>query len=295
MADPKIWIASTVPMLVAAALSYGMENKFNLFWFLLGSVGVYLIEIGKNAVNEVVDYKSGVDTFIAPDERTPFSGGKKTIVDGLLTVEDAKKIAIYTLSAAAAIGIFISFLREPKVFYIGLLGMALAVFYSLPPFMLCYRGLGEFAVGITFGPLVLCGMYLVLAHNISKEAIIASTILGFLIANVLWVNQFPDYEADKKGNKKNWVVRLGKERSIKVYALLFAMAYIADLLLAVYSKKFLFLLPLITIPNSIKAVKIAKNNLNDIPRFIEANALTVQIYQLTGLTLIIASLLSKYI
>ncbi|MGB9838941.1 prenyltransferase [Thermovenabulum sp.] len=282
-------------MAVAASLAYSFENKFHLFWFLLSAAGVYLIEIGKNAVNEIVDYISGVDTFIPKDERTPFSGGKKTIVDGLLTVKDVRNIAIYTFLAAVAVGLIVWYFREPKIFYIGLSGMALSIFYSLPPFMLCYRGLGELAVGIAFGPLVLCGMYLVLASSIRYEAIIASVILGFLIANVLWVNQFPDYEADKKGNKKNWVVRLGKERSVTIFALLFALAYLTDIILVLYTKNLVFLLPLISLPLSVKAVKVAKENLNYIPKFIEANALTVQIYQLTGITLVAASLISKFL
>ena len=52
------------------------------------------------------------------------------------------------------------------------------------------------------------------------KVMIVGLPLGFLIANVLWINQYPDYEADMKGNK-NWVVRLGKEKGILVYGLLF--------------------------------------------------------------------------
>lgn len=77
LADPKIWIASTVPMLVAAALAYGNTGRFHPGWFLLSAVGIYLIETGKNAINEYVDYKSGADRNVTPENRTPFSGGKK--------------------------------------------------------------------------------------------------------------------------------------------------------------------------------------------------------------------------
>ena len=151
LADPKIWIASTVSMIVAAALAYNLKGAFNLYWFVWTVVGIYLIEIGKNAINEVVDYDSGVDTFVTKEERTAFSGGKKTIVDGKLTVLEAKVIAILTMAAAALIGIYISVYREPKVFIIGVIGFTLSIIYSLPPFKLAYRGLGELTVGLTFG------------------------------------------------------------------------------------------------------------------------------------------------
>ena len=51
LADPKIWIASTVPMIVGAAFAFGNSGKFDLYWFLVALIAVYCIEIGKNAVN----------------------------------------------------------------------------------------------------------------------------------------------------------------------------------------------------------------------------------------------------
>src|SRR5690606_13695116 len=89
LADPKVWVASTVPMLVAATLAYRDLGFVHLGWLLAVAIGVYLIEIGKNAVNEVVDFQSGADRFVAPEDRTPFSGGKKTLTEGRLTTGEA--------------------------------------------------------------------------------------------------------------------------------------------------------------------------------------------------------------
>ncbi|MBS4021911.1 MAG: hypothetical protein KGZ79_05770 [Dethiobacter sp.] len=33
VADPKIWIASTIPMAVGGALAYGLNGSFNWYWF----------------------------------------------------------------------------------------------------------------------------------------------------------------------------------------------------------------------------------------------------------------------
>nr|WP_279432251.1 prenyltransferase [Caldanaerobacter subterraneus] len=57
-----------------------------------------------------------------------------------------------TILAACAIGLAIVIFREPLVLIVGLLGILMAVFYSLPPFKFSYRGLGEIAVRVTFGP-----------------------------------------------------------------------------------------------------------------------------------------------
>lgn len=293
LADPKIWIASTVPMLVGSALAYGITGAFSLYWFAAALLGIYLIEIGKNAVNEVVDYQSGVDRFVTPEERTPFSGGKKTIVDGLLTVSEARVIGITTLGAGALVGLYISIFREPLILWVGLLGMFFAAFYSLPPLKFSYRGLGEVVVGITFGPLITSGAYLVQAHTLSPLVILTSLPIGFLIANVLWINQYPDYRADKKGQKLNGVVRLGKKKGVGVFAALFAAAYASLAVLFWTSGNPFWLLPFASLGLVLRAVRVAREHYNFLPKQVEANARTIQTYQLTGATMVVAALLSR--
>jgi len=292
LADPKLCIASTVPMIVSSTMAYKALGYINIYWLFLSFFGVYLIETGKNAINEVVDYKSGVDRFVTPDKRTPFSGGKKTIVDGLLTVEETKIIAFVTMFIAASIGLYIAFVREPKVFWIGVAGFLISIFYSLPPFKFCYRGLGEFAIGLTYGPLIVAGTYVVQTHTINLGILLVSLMIGFLIANVVWINQYPDYEADAQGNKRNWVVRLGKEKSLKVYVLLYGLAYLSLFFSVFFTRNPLLLLALLSAPVAKRSVDIAKKYYNDIPRLIEANAKTIQVYQITGLTLTAAILLA---
>lgn len=292
IADPKIWIASTIPMAVGAAVAFAHTGRFSWGWFLIGAAAIYLLEIGKNAINEYIDYLSGVDRFVAPEKRTPFSGGKKTIIDGKLTLKENLLIGIITVILGCLLGLYVVLAREFAVLWFGLAGVFFALFYSLPPFQFAYRGLGELVVGFTFGPLITCGTYLVQTHTVTPEVILASLPLGFIIANVLWINQYPDYEADLKGGKMNGVVRLGKEKGVNVYALLFGLAYLFLIILAVFTKNIFWLLPYLGLPLAIKAVRIARQHFDNIPRLIEANAKTIQIYQLTGLTMACAALAS---
>ncbi len=295
LADPKIWIASTIPMAVGGALAYGNTGHFDLYWFIVSLAGIYFIEIGKNAVNEFVDYQTGVDRYVAPDKKTPFSGGKKTIVEGKLTVSEVKAIALVTFLMAAATGLYVALFREMNIIWIGLPGIFLAIFYSLPPFKFNYRGLGEVVVGLTFGPLILSGIYLVLTHTLDIRAVLASLPIGFIVANILWINQYPDYEADKKGNKKNWVVRLGKKNGIRIYALLFAATFASFVLLSIVFANPLWLMGLIGLPSAINSVRIAGKYYDDIPNLIQANAKTIIIYQITGFAMLVASLSNHFI
>lgn len=287
LADPKIWIASTVPVVIGGALAYFNESKFNLYWFLVSLAALYLIEIGKNAVNEVIDYNSGVDRNIPPDKKTPFSGGKKTIVEGKLTVKEAGIIGVMTLGASCLIGLYIILFREFNILWIGLAGIILSVAYSMPPIKLAYRGLGEITVGLTFGPLVMSGIYMVMTHLFDWRVIIISLPVAFLIGNVLVINQFPDYEADMMGGKRNWVVRLGKPKAVRLFHIIYICAFLCVAASAIaYMNPFL-LLGLIGIPTSIRAVKAAYKYYDDIPKLMNANASTIKTYQLTGIGLLL--------
>lgn len=290
LADPKIWIASTVPMILGTVLAFAYGDAFHLGWILVAFTVVYLIETGKNAINEVVDYYYGADRFIDEEHRNAFSGGKKTIIDGLLTTGQALIIFIITMVLACVLGILIIVFKEPKLFFIGGMGVILATLYSLPPFKLCYRGLGEITVGFIYGPLILNGMYLMLTGRLDVLPLLLSVNVGLLIANVLWINQFPDYEADKRAGKHNLVVRLGKKKSAVVYGIIFLTAYLMIPIISLYGKSLVWFVGLSTVPLAVKSVKNCNRNYENIKGLLFSNGYTVKIYALNGLLIIIAVL-----
>ncbi|MCW3491589.1 prenyltransferase [Dethiobacter alkaliphilus] len=294
VAHPQIWICSTIPMLVGTALAYGTTGRFDLYWFIVGLIGLYFIEIGKNAANDLMDYATGVDLVVAPRNRTPFSGGRnRALVNGNVSVFQVTMIAVIMLGFGGVFGIYIALLREPLIFWIGLGGLFLAAAYSLPPFMLSYRGLGELSVGLAFGPLIVSGAFAIQANFITVEALLVSLPIGFLVTNILFINQFPDYEADKLCNKRNWVVRLGKTRGLKVYSGLFLLSYGSIILLLIWTRNPFWLLSFISLPFVLKAVKVAKQCYNDIPNLIGANIGTINVYQLTGFTMMVSAILQR--
>ena len=91
-------------------------------WFVIDA-GRLLVEIAKNALNEVVDYQSGVDP-VDDGHRTPLSGGKKSIVQG----NSRSPMPVYRdrLFCSGCGGrpcpdVFV----EPRIFWIGLAGLYL--------------------------------------------------------------------------------------------------------------------------------------------------------------------------
>ncbi len=133
---------------------------------------------------------------------------------------------------------------------LGLAGMALAFFYHAPPLRLAYRGCGELAVGIAYGPLIALGAFLVQTGATDATLAWLSLALGLLIAAFLLINEFPDYRADRAGAKRNLVVRLGRGRAARLYLLLAGLAYLVPVWLTATQAKPWLLGALLGLPAS---------------------------------------------
>lgn len=225
LADPKISLASFASIFLGAMVAWH-DGPLAAEWLLLTVVGVFAVEVAKNASGEIFDFDSGADQAVAPEDRSPFSGGKRVLVDGVLTRQQTLWVAAAGYAAGALSGLLICWLREPQVLWLGVIGMALAFFYQAPPLRLSYRGWGEVAVAVSYGPLICCGTYLVQRGDVPGAVVAASVPLGILIAAFLWINEFPDYRADRAAEKRTLVVRLGRRRASRVFAVVLALAFV---------------------------------------------------------------------
>jgi len=232
LADPKISLASFAAMLVGGAAA-AADGPLHWGWLGLTVVGIFAIEVAKNASGEVVDFERGVDQAVAPEDRSPFSGGKRVMVDGLLTRGETIGIAAVAYAVGIVAGLIIVAWRAPAVLWIGVTGVALAYFYHAGPLRLAYRGLGELAVALAYGPLICAGTYLVQRGEVTREVLWLSLPLAVLIGGFLWINEFPDYRADLSAGKRTLVARLGRPRASQGFMILMLAAAILMVLLPV--------------------------------------------------------------
>lgn len=284
LSDPKIWTASVVPFVLGHALAY--ERTGSLRWplALTALAALLLIEVGKNGLNDYFDYASGADLFVEPKDRTPFSGGKRVLVDRLLSPSEVRSISAFCFAAAALLGA--ALVRErPGLLLFGFSGLFLAVAYSAPPFRLSYRGLGELAVGIAFGPAVVNGAFYLQTGFTAPEPALLSLPLALLVANVLWINEVPDVEADRRAGKWNLVARLGRENALAGYIVLFICAYLSVAVAALALRRYSFFVGLLGALWVPAAIRCARENMLDSQKLTRANALTIRIYLATGLLL----------
>jgi len=234
LVDPKIALASLVPFIVGTALAG--DRRATIPWGLaLGAfLAIFFVEVGKNAVNDLYDFRSGADTAVRPEERSPFSGGKRVLVDHLVTERDLVVIAWIAFAAAGVIGVEIATRTRPALLLLGAVAALISIVYAAPPIKLASRGLGELAVFAVYGPGIILGTLLLLRAEITAEALIVAIALGLLIANVLLVNEIPDERADRVAGKRTLVVRLGRDRSETLIAAVFMVAFLVPAIAASY-------------------------------------------------------------
>jgi 1,4-dihydroxy-2-naphthoate octaprenyltransferase len=287
--------AVIIPALLGAAISW-REGRLHLGYLLLTVIGIVSVNAGMNTANDYYDHVFGDDE--ANKELTPFSGGSRVIQEGVYSARQMLGFSTVFYLLSIAIGLYLVWARGWGLLWIGLLGLALAFFSSAPPLKLNYRGhgLGELATGIGCGVLIVLGAYYVQAQQLSLEAFWASLPVTFLVTAILYINEFPDYAADKSVGKNTLVVVLGKKRAVWGYVALMFATYLSILLgVALGLLPWVTLLAIITLPLALRAIAGARRFYDDTPKLIPSNALTIQVHLLTGLLLCAAYVLARWL
>jgi 1,4-dihydroxy-2-naphthoate octaprenyltransferase len=207
--------ATAVPVLlgIAVAASHG---AFTWWTALLTVIGAAFAHLAINVTNDIFDTLSGADD--ANPTPTQFSGGSRVAIYDLVSVRGLAVLAGALFTAAAAIGLLLVVVTgSTTLLWIGIAGIALGIAYTAPPLKLVYRGLGEVAVGIGFGPIMLLGAYVVQTGRIDPEAVVLSLVPGILIALILFVNEIPDRVSDEQAGKRTLPTRFSPSVILGVY------------------------------------------------------------------------------
>ncbi|MFB0527279.1 MAG: 1,4-dihydroxy-2-naphthoate octaprenyltransferase [bacterium] len=298
----KLWIkairapfftATIIPVLLGTVIAWVHTGQIFRMKLLLTLIGVISVHAGTNLTNDFYDHKSKNDELnLHP---TPFSGGSRIIQQGLISAKRIFYSGLMFFALGSVVGLYLNLISKGNVvLFLGLAGVLLGFFYTAEPLRIGYLGIGELVVGFGFGPLIVSGAYYIQTQRMSLEPLLASIPIGILIMLVLYINEFPDYEADKLVNKRTWIVKLGKERAIKIYYLLLVLVYLTIISGIIFHFLPLFsILAFVSLPLSIKAIAISWKNYDKIEELLPVNAITIKLHSIIGLLLIMGYFLDK--
>jgi 1,4-dihydroxy-2-naphthoate octaprenyltransferase len=277
--------ATAVPVLLGVAAA-ARAGTWSLWLAVLTLMGASCIHLALNMANDVFDTMSGADA--ANTRPTQFSGGSRVIHYGLVSLRGAAIVSVGLYLAGIAIGLYLAWLRGFwPLFWLGVAGVIISVIYTAPPIRLVHRGVGEIAVALGFGPIMLLGSYYVQAQRFSLEALWLSLPVAILIALVLYVNEIPDREGDAAAGKRTLPVRWSKEAVIRAYAWATGAAYaLIGAGVALRILPWPALIALATIPLAVRVTRGIRESYEDPYALMPTMATNIKLHLYTGLLLL---------
>ena len=222
----QVWMLASRPKTLPAAASGVVtgtalalrDGHFRFGPALAALFVALLLQIGSNLANDVYDYERGADA----GERH----GPTRVTQAQLLTPAQVKVGMWTVfGLAGLLGLYLTFVAGWVVILIGLAAICSAIAYTGGPFPLGYYGLGDLFVFIFFGVAAVAGTYFVQAGSVSLEAWWMSLPIGWLIVDILVVNNLRDINADRAAGKHTLAVRFGERGTRIQYIVLLATSY----------------------------------------------------------------------
>jgi 1,4-dihydroxy-2-naphthoate polyprenyltransferase len=269
-----------VPVGLAIAWSQG---HFNPLYAVLTLVGVVSLHASVNVLNDYFDFRSGIDLATTP---TPFSGGSTILPRKLMSPGEVLALGLVLLGTGLAIGSYFIYLFgfDPLLIAIvAIAGVSIVTYTSMTAKM----GIGELVTGLNFGPLLVLGTYYVQTRTIAIEPIIVGLPLGIFTAGILYVNEFPDTDADKSKGRNQLVARWGKSKAASRFRAIMVAAYLLPtigVLAGAVSPA--ALLVLLTIPKALSTSRLLSQNYDKVMELIPGMASMAMTTLFSGLALL---------
>ncbi|HEX3264926.1 MAG TPA: prenyltransferase [Candidatus Limnocylindrales bacterium] len=283
--------ATIVPVVVGIAVA-AAHGTFDLLTAILTIIGAAFVQLGLNVANDVFDTLQGADD--ANVTPTRFSGGSRVIQYGLVSLRQMASIATIFYLGAAAVGLVLLALRgSAALLFIGVIGIIVSLAYTAAPLKLVYRGLGEIAVAVGFGPLMVVGAYVVQTRGeLSWEPFVVSIPIALLVALILYVNEIPDRRGDARAGKRTLPVRYSRHAVVRGYDAAAVLAYATVLVGVVVGILPLpTLLMLLTIPLALRVHRGLLPNYDNPYGLMAIMAVNVQLHLVAGVLLLLAYVL----
>jgi len=280
--------ASFMPGILGGMIAWTTDGRFHPEYFLLVLLGLILNHLALNMTDDYYDFHHLIDAF-GTNGRNPYTGGSGTLSTGLIQPLEMRRVFILFYVIAIGTGIFLGIMRGPFILFLLGVGFFCAFFYTAPPVRFGYRGLGEIAQLLCFGPGIGLGAYYVQAQRISWEAFWGTLPFGIMLFSMITINEIPDYLEDRRGGKMNLVARFGPKTGVWLFILSLCAAYGAILGGVILGRiPALGLISLMPFPIAYKTITILWTHFEEPAKMAPANLGMICIHNFTAILLILA-------
>ena len=157
---------------------------------------------------------------------------------------------------AVLCGVYLIAVAGPVLLLIGAASILAGILYTGGPRPYGYEGLGEVFVFLFFGVVAVTGSYYVQTQDLDWEAFALAVPVGLLASAILVVNNVRDIDTDRRAGKRTLAVRLGRERTRRLYAGMVTLEYLtAPIPWVLGPLSPWLLLPFLTLPLAVRLVR----------------------------------------
>jgi len=280
--------ASFMPGILGGMIAWTSVGKLLPGYFLLVMLGLILNHLALNMTDDYYDFRHLVDLFAA-DGKNPYTGGSGLLSSGLIQPQRMRQVFTTFYIIAIGIGVFLGIMRGSFILFLLALGFFCAYFYTAPPVRFGYRGLGELAQLLCFGPGIGLGAYYVQVQRISWEAFWGTLPFGIMLFSMITINEIPDYFEDRRGGKLNLVARFGRETGVWLFIVSLLSAY-GVIVIGVLLGRIpaLGLISLLTLPIAYKTISVLRAYYQEPTKMAPANLGMICAHNFTAILLAFA-------
>lgn len=248
--------ASVLLMTLSSAIIGGMlawrDGSVDAFMLLLVVVGLLFAHACNNLVNDLTDSVMGVDK----DNYYRNQYGVHVLEAGLLTRRRFFLYIIATAAVALFAGFWLVWLRGGYTLPLMLAGMFFVLFYTWP---LKYFGLGEPAVLLVWGPLMIGGSYYVVSGQWQDYVLWVSLCYALGPTAVLFGKHIDKADADRAKGIRSLPVILGPVLAQRTVIAMLGLQYLMVALLVVYGALFwTALIVMANVPATLKVCQVLR-------------------------------------
>jgi len=202
-------------------------GKFHALTWGLVTLGLLFAHATNNLVNDLTDHAKGVDR----GDYFRARYGPQPLEHGLLTKGQMARYIAVTAAVALAAGAALVVMRGGATLTLMLVGCVFVAFYTWP---MKYIGLGELAVIVVWGPLMVGGGYYVITGSLDPGVIAASLPFSLGATTVIFGKHIDKLDQDRAKKIRTLPVLIGERnaRAAVIAMLVSQYAILVHLVLA---------------------------------------------------------------
>jgi len=236
-----------------AGLLAARDGLFDPLLWTLTTLALLLAHATNNLVNDWTDYRKGVDR--NNYFRTQY--GPHPLESGLMTSRGLLMYAAASGTLALAIGAYLVAVRGPLALALLAAGAFFVLFYTYP---LKYIGLGEVAVLIVWGPLMIGGAYFVTTGVWDNNVALAGLPYALGATGVIFGKHVDKYVEDKAKGIHTLPVIIGERSARYAMMVMLVLQYaLVAYLVAISFFTPLMLIVFLAVPKLLPTLRILRS------------------------------------